>query len=155
MNDEKEKIIEDISNFANRLNNKLKLLNLIERAKVEFDNQNWSECSTLLNDALVLDNTNSTIYRGLGCICQAEKKYEQALEYFHKAIEYSNKKEVEYTLIGLIYYIQNDFDISIKYFDKAIECNDNYNEAYEYRNQAMLERQVNIIDFQESLKKYF
>ena len=131
------------------------MINLIERAKVEFDNQNWHKCSVLLNDALVLDNTNSTIYRGLGLICQAEKNLEQALEYFGKALEYSNKKEVEYTLIGIVYYTQNDFDTSIKYFNKAIECNDNYNEAYEYRNQAMLERQVNIIDFQESLKKYF
>ena len=93
--------------------------------------------------------------RGFGCFKQAEGNYEEAIEFFKKALEYSSAKEVEYSLIGMAYYLQEKLDEAVKYFNLAIDANDNYDKAYEGRNQAMLENHLKIIDLQESLKKYF
>ena len=74
---------------------------------------------------------------------------------FKKALKYSSAKEVEYSLIGMAYYLQEKLDEAVEYFNLAIDANDNYDKAYEGRNQAMLENHLKIIDLQESLKKYF
>ena len=54
-------------------------------------------------------------------------------------------------LIGMIYYLENNFDEAIKYFNFAIYINDDYDSAYEGRNQSMLERHVDILDLQDAL----
>ena len=46
-------------------------------------------------------------------------------------------------------------EMIVEYFNYAIDENDNYDKAYEGRNQAMLENHLKIIDLQEALKKYF
>ena len=51
--------------------------------------------------------------------------------------------------------LQEKLDEAVEYFNLAIDANDNYDKAYEGRNQAMLENHLKIIDLQESLKKYF
>ena len=92
----------------------------------------------------------------MGCIEQFGKSnYKKALEYFFKALEFSEQKEIEYTLIGMLYYLESDLDNAVEYFNLAIDENDDYTSAYEGRNQAMLENHLKIIDLQESLKKIF
>ena len=58
-------------------------------------------------------------------------------------------KEIEYTLIGMAYYLQDKLDDAVEYFNLAIDANDNYDKAYEGRNQAMLENHLKIIDLPE------
>jgi len=55
----------------------------------------------------------------------------------------------------MAYYLQDKLDEAVENFNLAIDKNDNYTQAYEGRNQAMLENHVKILDLQESLKKYF
>ena len=86
---------------------------------------------------------------------QFRKEYNKALEYFTKALEFSDSKEIEYTLIGMVYYLEDKLDDAVENFNRAIDINENYTQAYEGRNQAMLENHVKILDLQESLKKYF
>ena len=62
---------------------------------------------------------------------------------------------MEYSLLGTIYYLQENLDEAVKYFNLAIDANDDYDAAYEGRNQAMLENHLKILDLQDSLKKYF
>ena len=108
-----------------------------------------------MEEAYKLNKTNPTVLRGFGCFKQAEGNYSEAIEFFKKALEYSSAKEVEYCLIGMAYYLQEKLDEAVEYFNLAIDANDNYDKAYEGRNQAMLENHLKIIDLQESLKKYF
>ena len=86
---------------------------------------------------------------------QFEKNYDKAIEYYQKALEHSDMKEVEYTLIGMVYYLQDKLDDAVQYFNLAIDENEDYTSAYEGRNQVILENHVKILDLQESLKKYF
>ena len=57
--------------------------------------------------------------------------------------------------MGMVYYLTDRLDEAVKYFNLAIDENDDYTEAYEGRNQAMLENHLKLIDLQEALKKYF
>ena len=67
------------------------------------------------------------------------------------ALKYSEKKEIEYTLIGTVYYIQDKFEEALNYYNLAIDANDDYEPAYEGRNQAMLENHLMLVDLQDEL----
>lgn len=89
--------------------------------------------------------------RALGIEMQKKEKFEKALEYYFEALKNSPQKEVECTLIGTVYYLQEKFDNALKYFELAIELNDNYEPAYEGRNQTLLENHLKIAELQERL----
>ena len=152
---EEEQKLNELSDFFKRMSNKIKLVKLITQAKNEYDKYDLKSGYKALEEAYRPDKTNPTILRGFGCFKQAEGNYEEAIEFFKKALEYSSAKEVEYSLIGMAYYLQEKLDEAVEYFNLAIDANDNYDKAYEGRNQAMLENHLKIIDLQESLKKYF
>lgn len=152
---EEEQKLNELSDFFKRMSNKIKLVKLITQAKNEYDKYDLKSGYKALEESYRLDKTNPTILRGFGCFKQAEGNYEEAIEFFKKALEYSSAKEVEYSLIGMAYYLQEKLDEAVEYFNLAIDANDNYDKAYEGRNQAMLENHLKIIDLQESLKKYF
>ncbi len=147
--------LKSISDFFKRMNTKIKLIKLLRQAKLEYDRYDYDSSFKSLNEAYELDSTNPAVLRGLGCINLFNRNYEEALDYFKKASEYSQAKEVEYTLIGITYYLQDKLDEAVEYFNLAIDENDDYDKAYEGRNQAMLENHLKIIDLQEALKKYF
>lgn len=148
---EAENKLNELSSFFRRISAKVKLINLIERAKIEYDKCNLDFSLENLEKAYQLDSQNATILRGLGCVNQALGNIDKAIEYYKKAVEVSTKKEVEYSLLGAIYYLQDNLDEAVKYFNLAIEANDNYDVAYEGRNQAMLENHLKVIDLQEAL----
>ena len=152
---EEEQKLNELSDFFKRISNKIKLVKLITQAKNEYDKYDLKSGYKALEESYRLDKTNPTILRGFGCFKQAEGNYEEAIEFFKKALECSSAKEVEYSLIGMAYYLQEKLDEAVEYFNLAIDANDNYDKAYEGRNQAMLENHLKIIDLQESLKKYF
>ena len=137
--------LKEISGFFRRMNTKVKLLTLITKAKEEYDRYDYKSGIETLEEAFKIDPQNPTVLRGLGCM----------IEFYRKALEFSEAQEVEYTLIGMAYYLQDKLDEAVENFNLAIDKNDNYTQAYEGRNQAMLENHVKILDLQESLKKYF
>lgn len=147
--------LNELSGFFKKINTKIKLISLINIAKSEYDKCDFQSGFETLEEAYKLDSHNPTVLRGLGCMKQFAKDYDSAEKYFFEALKYSSAKEVEYTLLGMIYYLQDKLDEAVKYFNLAIDENDNYDSAYEGRNQAMLENHLKIIDLQETLKKYF
>ena len=147
--------LNQISEFFKRTSAKVKLITLIKKAKKEYDSFDYTSGIQTLEEAYKLDPSNPAVLRGLGCMKQFNKEYDTALEYFYKALEFSDKKEVEYTLIGMVYYLEDRLDEAVESFNHAIDANADYTEAYEGRNQAMLENHLKIIDLQEALKKYF
>ena len=145
--------LKDIAKRIRELNAKVKLVSLLEKAHVEYEQNNLEDCIKTCKKVLKTEPNNPIALRGLGCVMQAQGNYKKALEHYNKALEVSKNKEIEYTLIGMIYYLEDKLDEAIKYFNYAIDVNDNYDSAYEGRNQAMLENHVNILDLQEALIK--
>lgn len=144
--------LNEISGFFRRMNTKVKLLTLITKAKEEYDRYDYKSGIETLEEAFKIDPQNPTVLRGLGCMKQFSGDYDTAIEFYRKALEFSEAQEVEYTLIGMAYYLQDKLDEAVENFNLAIDKNDNYTQAYEGRNQAMLENHVKILDLQESLK---
>ena len=144
-----------IANFFKRVNAKLTLMELLSNAKKAYDKYDFISGKEALLEALQLEPRNPVTLRGLGCIEQYYARFDEAINYYKLALQYSTKKEIEYTLLGTVYYMLDKLDTAIEYFNMAIKLNDNYTEAYEGRNQAMLENHLQIIDVQEMLKKYF
>lgn len=130
---------------------KIKLIALLDKAKLEYESNKFSDCEKSCKKILEVDSQNAVALRGLGCIKQASGDYKNAEKYYQKALKFSQNKEIEYTLIGTLYYLQEDLDKALKYYNQAIEINDNYEKAYEGRNQSMLENHLKIIDIQDNL----
>lgn len=148
--------IEKIKNLAGvfkRLNNKVILLSLLHKAKNAYEENNYSTCLETCEKILEADPNNPIALRGIGCVMQSTGEFEKAVEYFNKALEFSKAKEIEYTLLGNVYYNQEDLENAIKYFNLAIDANDDYDPAYEGKNQSMLENHLKIIDLQDNLIK--
>ena len=152
---EEEQKLNEISGFFRRMTGKIKLIKLITQAKQEYDKYDFDAGMRTLEEAYRLDDKNSVVLRGLGCMNQFLGNFDKAITFYKQALEYSETKEIEYTLIGMAYYLQDKLDDAVEYFNLAIDKNDDYESAYEGRNQAMLENHVRILDLQDSLKKYF
>lgn len=152
---DKNEIIKEITDSIQRINSKFMLLKLITEAKYEYEKYDYEAGRRSLIEAYLIDKKSPVVLRGLGCINQYKGKYNLAEKFFKKALRYSEKKEVEYTLLGVLFYLQNKLDEAIEYFNLAIDSNDDYDYAYEGRNQAILENHIRISDLQDSLKNMF
>ncbi|MCQ2739591.1 MAG: hypothetical protein MJ237_05115 [bacterium] len=145
--------INDLLIPAKRIQAKIRLLNLITKAKTEFDKCNLDGCEEACKRILSENPNNSTALRGLGCVMQAHNNNNKAVEYYLKALDHSEHKEIEYTLLGTLYYGCDDYENALKYYNLAIEANDDYDEAYDGRNQALLEYRLKLIDLLDFLEK--
>ena len=145
--------LHSLSSYFRRINAKIKLLSLLNRAKLAYEQNNYSECLESCRNILEDDFNNPIALRAIGCVMQSIGDNEKALEYYNKALNFSKNKEIEYTLIGTIYYNENDFEKAIEYYNMAIDVNDSYELAYDKRNQSMLENHVHILDIQDELIK--
>ena len=152
---EEIKHLNEISMRFRRMSAKIKLLTLINKAKEEYDSCDFSQGLETLEEALKLDPENPVVLRGIGCMKQFQKDFDNAIEFYKKALEFSATKEIEYTLIGMAYYLQDKLGEAVENFNLAINENENYDPAFEGRNQAILENHIKILDLQDSLKKYF
>jgi len=147
--------LNEITEHIRRINSKILLFKLVIKAKSEYEKYDYDAGRRSLIEAYLINKKSPVVLRGLGCISQFNKKFNLAERYFKKALRYSDKKEVEYSLLGVLYYLQNRLDEAIEYFNLAIDNNDDYDYAYEGRNQAILENHIRISDLQDSLKNQF
>ena len=151
MNNEDINKIKNIEKRIRKINAKVKLLGLLNRAKKEYDENKLDSCEKTCLEVLQTNPNNFVALRGLGCVMQSRGDFKKALEYYKKALKTSENKEIEYTLIGTIYYLQDDYENAIKNYNSAIDINDDYEPAYEGKNQSMLENHLQILDLQDNL----
>ncbi len=151
MNDKDLEKLKEIGSSLRRLNGKVKLIGLLERAKFEYEQNKLNDCEETCREILKTEPENPIALRGLGCVFQSKNDNKNALKYYEKALEFSENKEIEYTLIGTVYYNQDDLEKAIEYYNRAIDINDDYDLAYEGKNQSMLERHLQILDLQDNL----
>ncbi|HMK19500.1 MAG TPA: tetratricopeptide repeat protein [Chitinophagaceae bacterium] len=90
----------------------------------------WYSDLTLWNDAINQDPTISVAYNNRGNFLMDEKKYDQALLDFNKAIELKENYYQAYGNRGLIYMNQNKFKQALDDYNKAISLNQNFTDVY-------------------------
>lgn len=150
------KLADDIYEIKNRFdgfNAKLKLYILLSKAQQEYNKNNYEDCEKYCKKVLEISNHDSAALRGLGCVELSRGHYDNAIRFYERALINSERKEVEHTLIGMVLYLQDLYDDAIEHFNRAIDINDDFEAAYEGKNQSMLERHVQIADFQDNLIK--
>ena len=152
MNEQDIEKLRSISNSLQRLNSKVKLLALLEKAKKEFDSHNYSDCEKYCNEILKKDSKNSIALRGLGCVMFISGNSKKALEYYKMGADSGNVEAYNY--LGEYYRNNNDAE-SYKYHKLAadkgvlssqrwiahysvhgIGCKKNLNDAFRYYKLA-------------------
>ena len=96
-------------------------------------------------------------YRGLGLCSYSRNDYEQALQYFHQALQCKSSEElVQSSLhhdLGLVYARQNESEQALKHFHQALEhCSMPLHRACVHHNIALVHSQQG--EHQEELDNY-
>lgn len=151
--EEEIKKLNEIADFFKKINKRVILLSLINKAREEYNKSDFEEGKKTLEKAYEVDPENPNVLRGLGNINLFNKNFDLAIDYYNKALVNSPQKEIEYTLIGMAYYLQDKLEEAVINFNNAIDENEDYTSAYEGRNQSLLEKHLKIIDLQESFER--
>ena len=78
--------LKNISLRLKRMSVKVKLISLISKAKSEYDSYDYESGMQTLLEAYALAPENPAVLRGLGCMHQFKGEFNQAIEYFEKAL---------------------------------------------------------------------
>ncbi len=101
--------------------------------------QNFDGAFSDLDTARKLEPLNAEIYYRQGNLRFAQKKYENALPYFSKAIGLNLAYAEAFNNRGSCYYYLNNFTSALKDYKKAIELNPDYANAYTNLGSLFLE----------------
>ena len=91
MSEEEIKKLKEISSALHRMNAKVKLLGLLERAKFEYEQNNLVDCEKNCREILKSEPKNSIALRGLGCVFQSKGDNKNAILEAGKAFESTMK----------------------------------------------------------------
>ncbi len=117
----------------------------------QFIQQNITLTKMMKNDELLIRN-----YVSLGRLHDMKKQHSDALEYFLKALnlseknDYFNDREVIYSNLGISNYGMGNYDNALKYFQQAIEIEKKIGLkrrlAFDYNNVSLLYKKINDYD---------
>ena len=139
--------------FKNRIAIKYEYkLKLIEKAKLEINNQNYDAAIQDGNKAIELDSTFIDAYYYIGIANNDKKDFNSAIDSFKKALDLTSKHAKSWNHMGVSYEKLGQYDKAIESYKKAVEFESNYSVAY--FNLANAYKHENQIDFAiESYKK--
>jgi tetratricopeptide (TPR) repeat protein len=96
---------------------------LITKANDAFGAQNFSQASTLYEDALRADPKNTTALVGLGYSREREKKYPEAEAALKKCLLYDAQNEMASFHLGVTYFKQDRWNDAMSAFEKNLVSN--------------------------------
>lgn len=120
---EREQALEQSSSLAedvlNALPNHHSALNLM--ARIELDNANYSRAESLLERAIsLLDNDENTMLN-LGYLYIAKRQYEEAANWFKKALEENRYSARAFAGVALVKLRQKDYLAAFKHYKRLLE----------------------------------
>lgn len=94
------------------------------KAQIFSNMQRFPEAEELLRDQLKLNPSDIDSILNLGSVFSMQKKYDQAIELYQSALEYSEDQsdEVQFNL-GLVYQAQENYALAIVHFKEAVALN--------------------------------
>lgn len=147
------------------ISNKLEKLNEIQ---IQEDSEQYTNIEENFITPESFDEQNEKSaddYYEEGQACLDEKKYEDAIEYFKKAISLNSNNAKYYYWCGFAKYLNNQDEDAIKIFDKAIEINPQDPNYYYFRghakyfignyNEAIEDYKIGIGNNPENLYDYY
>ena len=118
-------------------------------------NFDWSSNATLWAATLRVRPDYGRVYSNLGFSLYQEKKYNEALDLFKKAVKLEPDLPLIYHDLGNVYDELGQYDLAIENFQKALairEGHQGYNFAETYNNLAIVYQKIN--DFDQAAANY-
>ncbi len=97
----------------------------------------YEDAHALLNQALEHDPQAIFLYNHIGIALRRMGKFEQAEQYYLKALEISQSDEYLYFNCGRLYYDWEKWDKMLELANKALEINPDFTEALKMKNFAL------------------
>jgi len=117
----------------------------LDRALDMYQTNRLYEAEILLNQVLIhFDSESLRALQLQGLVLHRQKKYEEAIEIFTKALELDSGNSENHNNLSLCYANIGDYDNSFKHVDTAIELNPD-NHLY-YNNRGHQFRMINDFD---------
>jgi len=124
---------------------------LINKAKLEIENQKYDVAIENGSKAIELDEKFVDAYFYIGLAYNYKRKYDAAIENFQNALKY-NKNHIEsWNLIGLAYMAKNEFENALNFLNKTIEIDPNYSKGW--FNIGNIYKQTN--EFDKAIDSYY
>jgi len=123
---------------------------LINKVRIEIDNQQYDVAIENGRVALELDERFVDAYHYIGVAYNYKKKYDAAIENLQKAIKYDKTHIESWNLIGLAYEAKNDYDNALENLKKAIEIDPSYSTGW--YNLGNIYKQTN--EFDKAIESY-
>ena len=123
---------------------------LINKARIEIDNQQYDVAIENGKKAVELDESFVNAYHYIGVAYNYKRKYDAAIENLQKAIKYDKSHIESWNLIGLVYEAKNDYDNALENLNKAIEIDPSY--SIGWYNLGNIYRQKN--EFDKAIESY-
>ena len=129
--------------FKNRIAIKYEYkLKLINKVKLEIEQQSYDNAIKDCNKAIELDSTYIDAYYYIGIVNNEKHDYNTAINYFKKAINLNSNNAKVWNQMGFSYEKLDQFDKAIDSYKKAVGFEPNYALAYyNLANAYKLEKQ--------------
>ena len=103
---------------------------LLNEADIAFEEGNIDATKALLLKAQEKDQNNIDVLRKLGFILAKEKKLDEAIGYYNKALAVDSQDDMIHNAIASIYREQGMFEKAREHYEKAIAIDANYEVTY-------------------------
>ncbi|MHA2035750.1 MAG: tetratricopeptide repeat protein, partial [Promethearchaeota archaeon] len=123
---------------------------LINKAKLEIENQNYDSAIIDCNKAIELDSKFVDAYYHIGLAYNYKKKYDAAIENFQKGLNYDKNHIESWNLVGLAYMAKNESENALNFLNKTLEIDPNYSTGW--FNIGNIYKQTN--EFDKAIESY-
>ncbi len=103
---------------------------LINKAKIEIDNNQYDIAIENGRKAIELDEKFVDAYYHIGLAYNYKRKYDAAIENFQDALNYDKNHIESWNLIGLAYMAKGEFENALNYLNKTLEIDPTYSTGW-------------------------
>ena len=101
-----------------------------EKAIAYYKLKDYSQCEIIANISLEINPNNAKSNNYKGAVLNNNNKFEEAIQYYKRAIEGNPNYAAPYNNLGTSYVSLKLYDQAIKYYENAIELDSNFSTPY-------------------------
>jgi tetratricopeptide (TPR) repeat protein len=101
----------------------------------------WPDTITLFEHTAAVTSGNYIAYTVIGSALADKDRLPEAIEYCHKALQFSPRYPEAFNTLGNVYTKQEKFELAIENYREAIACDPSYGDAYFGLGNAMFRMQ--------------
>jgi len=140
----KQKVHEEIENYIkNKIvtnnNENYNQLLLLLYGLILISNEKYSEAQNIFNQLVILDEANYFYYNTLGVVCVNQKKLENAIKFYKKALKINSKYPKCLINLSVLLLNKGQYKESCKHLISALKIYDDIPDAWNYLLSNVIE----------------